>query len=141
MHSKDHLQSVIEKIYAARDGGDIDTMMGLLSDDCSFRMVGNETLKELASEVNVSGGLRQAMTNLVTHWDFSRMGTVGIHVDLDDQIVFGHRRGHIRHIPSGIEFYTEFVDKFEFRDGKPFKCVEFCDTLQLAEVSQIVKFA
>jgi ketosteroid isomerase-like protein len=140
MTAKDDMKKRVEDIYAVRDRGDIEGTLALIGEDCTFRMAGNTRLAPFSTE---SGGhaFRQVIEQLITVWDLSKIRTAGIYVDEDEHVVFAHREGEVRHIPSGVSFQTEFVDKIHFRDGKPVKIVEFVDTLQVAETSQIVQVA
>lgn len=140
MTEKHDMKKLVEEIYAVRDRGDIEGTLALIGDDCTFRMVGNTRLKPLTTE---AGGhaFRQAITQLITMWDLSNVKTAGIYVDEDEHMVFAHREGEVRHIPSGVSFQTEFVDKIHFRDGKPVKIVEFVDTLQVAETTKMIQIA
>ncbi|TAX71750.1 ketosteroid isomerase [Rhizobium leguminosarum] len=139
MTAKHDMKKFVEEIYAVRDRGDVEATLALIGEGCTFRMVGNTRLAPFSTE---SGGhdFRQAITQLITVWDLSKIRT-GIYVDEDEQMVFAHREGEVRHIPSGVSFHTEFVDKIHFRDGKPIKIVEFVDTLQVAETSQMIQVA
>ncbi|MGO6814880.1 nuclear transport factor 2 family protein [Rhizobium leguminosarum] len=139
MTAKHDMKKFVEEIYAVRDRGDVEATLALIGEGCTFRMVGNPRLAPFSTE---SGGhdFRQAITQLITVWDLSKIRT-GIYVDEDEQMVFAHREGEVRHIPSGVSFHTEFVDKIHFRDGKPVKIVEFVDTLQVAETSQMIQVA
>ena len=140
MTVKDDMKKRVEEIYAMRDRGDIEGTLALIGEDCTFRMAGNTRLAPFSTE---SGGnaFRQVIEQLITVWDLSKIRTAGIYVDEDEHMVFAHREGEVRHIPSDVSFQTEFVDKIHFRDGKPVKIVEFVDTLQVAEISQIVQVA
>ena len=140
MTAKHDMKKFVEEIYAVRDRGDVEATLALIGENCTFRMVGNTPLAPFSTE---SGGhdFRQAITQLITVWDLSNIRTAGIYVDEDEHMVFAHREGEVRHIPSGVSFHTEFVDKIHFKDGKPVKIVEFLDTLQVAETSQIIQIA
>ncbi|MDV4157010.1 nuclear transport factor 2 family protein [Rhizobium brockwellii] len=139
MTAKHDMKKLVEEIYAVRDRGDIEATLALIGEGCTFRMIGNTRLAPFSTE---SGGhdFRQAITQLITVWDLSKIRT-GIYVDEDEQMVFAHREGEVRHIPSGVSFHTEFVDKIHFRDGKPIKIVEFVDTLQVAETTKMIQVA
>ncbi|MGR9245885.1 nuclear transport factor 2 family protein [Rhizobium leguminosarum] len=141
MTAKHDMKKLVEEIYAVRDRGDIEGTLALTGEDCTFRIVGNARLGPFSSEAAGPHAFRQAITQLITEWDLSAIRTVGIHVDEDEHVVFAHREGEVRYIPSGVSFHTEFVDKIHFKDGKPVKIVEFLDTLQVAETSQIIQIA
>lgn len=140
MTAKHDMKKLVEEIYAVRDRGDIEGTLALIGDDCTFRMVGNTRLVPFSTE---SSGqtFRRMIAQLITEWDLSGIKTAGIYVDEDENMVFAHREGEVKHIPSGVSFYTEFVDKIHFRDGKPVKIVEFVDTLQVAETTQMIQIA
>ncbi|ANM10335.1 ketosteroid isomerase [Rhizobium leguminosarum bv. trifolii] len=140
MTVKDDMKKRVEEIYAVRDRGDIEGTLALIGEDCTFRMAGNTRLAPFSTE---AGGhaFRQVIEQLITVWDLSKVKTAGIYVDEEEHMVFAHREGEVRHIPSGVSFYTEFVDKIHFKDGKPVKIVEFVDTLQVAETTRIIQFA
>jgi len=141
MTAKHDMKKLVAEMYAVRDRGDIEGTLALLGGDCTFRMVGNARLAPLSSETSGPLAFRQTITQLITDWDLSSIRTVGIYVDEDDHVVFAHRQGEVRHIPSGVSFHTELVDKIHFKDGKPVKIVEFVDTLQVAEASQMIQIA
>ncbi|MBX4858995.1 SnoaL-like domain-containing protein [Rhizobium sophorae] len=138
MTSKHDMKKLVEEIYTVRDRGDIEGTLALIGEDCTFRMVGNTRLAPFSTESS-GHAFRQAITQLITVWDLSNVRTAGIYVDEDEQMVFAHREGEVRHIPSGVSFHTEFVDQIHFRDGKPVKIVEFVDTLQVAETTKMIQ--
>ncbi|MBY5361086.1 SnoaL-like domain-containing protein [Rhizobium leguminosarum] len=139
MTAKHDMKKLVEEIYAVRDRGDVEATLALIGEDCTFRIVGNTRLAPISTESS-GHDFRQAIAQLITVWDLSKIRT-GIYVDEDEQMVFAHREGEVRHIPSGVSFHTEFVDKIHFRDGKPVKIVEFVDTLQVVETSQMIQVA
>ncbi|MBB4290632.1 ketosteroid isomerase-like protein [Rhizobium leguminosarum] len=139
MTAKHDMKKLVEDMYAVRDRGDIEGTLTLIGEGCTFRMVGNTRLAPFSTESS-GNAFRQAITQLITVWDLSKIRTA-IYVDEDEQMVFAHREGEVRHIPSGVSFQTEFVDKIHFQDGKPVKIVEFVDTLQVAETAQIIQIA
>jgi ketosteroid isomerase-like protein len=141
MTAKYEMRKLVEEAYAVRDRGDVEGFLAVVGEDCTFRIVGNARMEPFSLETGGPGAFRQAMTQLITDWDLSRIRTLGIHVDEDDHVVFAHREGEVKHVPSGVSFYTEFVDKIHFRDGRPVKIVEFLDTLQMAEAGQIIQIA
>ncbi|ANP85288.1 nuclear transport factor 2 family protein [Rhizobium leguminosarum] len=140
MTAKHDMKKLVEEIYAVRDRGNVEATLALIGENCTFRMVGNTRLAPFSTEVS-GDSFRQAITQLITVWDLSNIRTAGIYVDEDEQMVFAHREGEVRHIPSGVSFHTEFVDKIRFRDGKPVKIVEFVDTLQVAETTKMIQVA
>ncbi|MBX5063230.1 nuclear transport factor 2 family protein [Rhizobium lentis] len=140
MTEKNDMKKLVEEIYAVRDRGDIESTLALIGDDCTFRMVGNTRMSPFSTEAS-GAAFRQAIMQLITVWDLSKVKTAGIYVDEDEHMVFAHREGEVRHIPSGVSFHTEFVDKIHFRDGRPFKIVEFVDTLQVAETTKMIQIA
>ena len=140
MTAKHDMKKLVEEIYAVRDRGDIEGTLALIGEGCTFRMAGNTRLAPFSTEAS-GHAFRQALTQLITVWDLSNIKTSGIYVDEDEHMVFAHREGEVRHIPSGVSFHTEFVDKIHFRDGKPVKIVEFVDTLQVAETTQMIQVA
>jgi len=138
MTAKHDMKKLVEEIYAVRDRGDVEGTLALIGEDCTFRMVGNTRLEPFSTESS-GPAFRQTIAQLITEWDLSNIRTAGIYVDEDEHVVFAHREGEVRHIPSGASFHTEFVDKYHFRDGKPVKIVEFVDTLQVAETSRLIQ--
>ncbi|MBY5644145.1 nuclear transport factor 2 family protein [Rhizobium leguminosarum] len=140
MTAKHDMKKLVEEIYAVRDRGDVEATLALIGENCTFRMVGNTRLAPFSTESS-GDDFRQAITQLITVWDLSNIRTAGIYVDEDEHMVFAHLEGEVRHIPSGVSFPTEFVDKIHFRDGKPVKIVEFVDTLQVAETTRMIQVA
>ncbi|MBB2674844.1 ketosteroid isomerase [Rhizobium sophoriradicis] len=140
MTSTHEMKKRVEEIYAVRGRGDIEGTLALLGENCTFRIVGNTRMAPFSTE---TGGpaFRQAITQLINDWDLSGMRTAGIYADEDHEVVVAHREGEVRHIPSGVRFRTEFIDKIHFSGGKPVKIVEFLDTLQVAETSQMIRVA
>ncbi|MBY5411994.1 ketosteroid isomerase [Rhizobium leguminosarum] len=139
MTAKHDMKKLVEEIYAVRDRGDVEATLALIGESCTFRIVGNTRLAPFSTESS-GHAFRQAITQLITVWDLSTIRTA-VYVDEDEQMVFAHREGEVRHIPSGVSFHTEFIDKIHFRDGKPVKIVEFVDTLQVVETSQMIQVA
>ncbi|PDT14615.1 ketosteroid isomerase [Rhizobium sp. J15] len=140
MTAKHDMKKLVEEIYAVRDRGDVEGTLALIGDDCTFRMAGSTRLAPFSTELG-GEAFREVITQLITVWDLSKIKTAGIYVDEDEHVVFAHREGEVRHIPSGASFHTEFVDQIHFSGGKPVKIVEFVDTLQVAETTQIIQLA
>ncbi|TBC57259.1 nuclear transport factor 2 family protein [Rhizobium ruizarguesonis] len=139
MTAKHDMKKLVEEMYAVRDRGDVEATLALIGEGCTFRMVGNTRLAPFSTESS-GHAFRQAITQLITVWDLSNIRTA-IYVDEDEHMVFAHREGEVRHIPSGVSFHTEFIDKIHIRDGKLFKIVEFVDTLQVAETAKMIQVA
>lgn len=141
MTAKLDMKNLVEEIYAVRGRGDIEGTLALIGDDCTFRMAGSARLAPFSSESGGPHAFRQTIAQLITDWDLSKVNTSGIYVDEDHDVVFAHREGEVRYIPTGATFYTEFVDKIHFSNGKPVKIVEFVDTLQVAETTRMIQLA
>ncbi|QND39139.1 SnoaL-like domain-containing protein [Rhizobium leguminosarum bv. viciae] len=139
MTAKHDMKKLVEEMYAVRDRGDVEATPALIGEGCTFRMVGNTRLAPFSTESS-GHAFRQAITQLITAWDLSNIRTA-IYVDEDEHMVFAHREGEVRHIPSGVSFHTEFIDKIHIRDGKLVKIVEFVDTLQVAETAKMIQVA
>ncbi|TAW16016.1 nuclear transport factor 2 family protein [Rhizobium ruizarguesonis] len=139
MTAKHDMKKLVEEMYAVRDRGDVEATLALIGEGCTFRMVGNTRLAPFSTESS-GHAFRQAITQLITVWDLSNIRTT-IYVDEDEHMVFAHREGEVRHIPSGVSFHTEFIDKIHIRDGKLVKIVEFVDTLQVAETAKMIQVA
>lgn len=139
MTAKHDMKKLVEEMYAVRDRGDVEATTALIGEGCTFRMVGNTRLAPFSTESS-GHAFRQAITQLITVWDLSNIRTA-IYVDEDEHMVFAHREGEVRHIPSGVSFHTEFIDKIHIRDGKLVKIVEFVDTLQVAETAKMIQVA
>ncbi|MGO8654478.1 nuclear transport factor 2 family protein [Rhizobium ruizarguesonis] len=139
MTAKHDMKKLVEEMYAVRDRGDVEATLALIGEGCTFRMVGNTRLAPFSTESS-GHAFRQAITQLITVWDLSNIRTA-IYVDEDEHMVFAHREGEVRHIPSGVSFHTEFIDKIHIRDGKLVKIVEFVDTLKVAETAKMIQVA
>ncbi|TAV05437.1 nuclear transport factor 2 family protein [Rhizobium ruizarguesonis] len=139
MTAKHDMKKLVEEMYAVRDRGDVEATLALIGEGCTFRMVGNTRLAPFSTESS-GHAFRQAITQLITVWDLSNI-RIAIYVDEDEHMVFAHREGEVRHIPSGVSFHTEFIDKIHIRDGKLVKIVEFVDTLQVAETAKMIQVA
>ncbi|MGO6842519.1 ketosteroid isomerase [Rhizobium ruizarguesonis] len=139
MTAKHDMKKLVEEMYAVRDRGDVEATLALIGEGCTFRMVGNTRMAPFSTESS-GHAFRQAITQLITVWDLSNIRTA-IYVDEDEHMVFAHREGEVRHIPSGVSFHTEFIDKIHIRDGKLVKIVEFVDTLQVAETAKMIQVA
>lgn len=126
MTDRKTMEAVIDRCYAARQKGDIETMMAAFDKDGAFGLAGS---KEMVAAVGTAQGheaIRESMTGLVAAFDFIDRNIICMVIDGERAAV--HSRVRIRYVPSDRTFTTDLLDLFHFKDGKIVELTEFADT-------------
>lgn len=136
MSDKTAIREFVEKFWELRNVPDTDGMFAMMSPEFHFYICGTDQLSPLTQHASDPEQVRTAITALVRDWDLSGVKALSIHVD--GETAFVHRRGEIRHIPSGQVINTEFLDKITVRDGSLVEYIEFVDTFLIARTCGLV---
>ena len=126
MTDRETIEAVIDRCYAARQKGDIETIMAAFDPDGVFELAGS---KEMVAAVGAARGhqdIRATMTGLVAMFDFIDRDIICMMIDGERAAV--HSRVKIRYVPRDMTVTTDLLDTFHFKDGKIVKFVEFADT-------------
>ena len=132
MTDRKTIEAVIDRCYAARQEGDIETLMAAFDPDAVFELAGS---KEMVAAVGAAKGhqaVRTTMTGLIEVFDFIDRDIIGIVIDGERAAV--HSRVKIKYVPLDKTFTTDLLDLFHFKDGKIVELVEFADTALLKDL-------
>jgi ketosteroid isomerase-like protein len=136
MTDRKTIEAVIDRCYAARQEGDLETLMAAFDPDAVFELAGS---KELVAAVGAAQGhqnIRTTMTGLMEAFDFIDRDIISIVIDGERAAV--HSRVTIKYVPADRTFTTDLIDSFHFKDGKIVELVEFADTALIKDLMSAV---
>jgi ketosteroid isomerase-like protein len=130
MSNEIHKQAVLD-MHTAISRGDIDGMFSPMTEDVTFRVTGDHQVGQ-----RVFQGKEDIVNNLLLTV-FARLNG-GVEIDIisiaaEDEKVFLHFTGKAQTL-GGEPYNSEFVQIFDFRDGKISGIIEFLDTALLAKI-------
>ncbi|WP_025032184.1 nuclear transport factor 2 family protein [Bradyrhizobium sp. DOA9] len=132
MAQREEMLALIRTAYAARDGGDVESVVTAFHPEGHFTLMGDKGALELTGRMEGHPTLRGAFTQFTAAFGFENREILTELVDGDRAAV--HSRVLVRHNPSGTTFSTEILDLFRFQDGKIAELTEFADTAQIKAV-------
>jgi ketosteroid isomerase-like protein len=132
MTDRKTIVAVIERCYAARQKGDIETLMAAFDADAVFELAGSKELVPAAVAARGHQNIRTAMTELIAVFDFIDRDIISIVIDGERAAV--HSRVKIKFVPRDRTFTTDLLDSFHFRDGKIVELLEFADTALIRDL-------
>jgi ketosteroid isomerase-like protein len=124
-------KNAVLRMHEAIGRGDIDGMFAPMTDDVTFRVIGDHALGQRTYQG------KEDITNNLLMTIFARLDG-GVEVTIisiaaEDEKVFLHFTGKAQTV-DGDPYNNEYVQLFSFRDGKISAVVEFMDTALLAKV-------
>jgi ketosteroid isomerase-like protein len=132
MTDRKTIEAAIDRCYAARQKGDIETVMAAFDPEGVFELAGS---KEMVAAVGVARGhqdIRSTMTGLIAAFDFIDRDIISMVIDGERAAV--HSRVKIRYVPRNETITTDLLDTFHFKDGKIVEFVEFADTALIKDL-------
>jgi ketosteroid isomerase-like protein len=132
MTDRKTIEAVIDRCYAARQKGDIETLMSAFDPDAVFELAGSKELVAAAEAARGHQNIRTTMTGLIAVFDFIDRDIISIVIDGERAAV--HSRVKIRFVPRDRTFTTDLLDSFHFRDGKIVELLEFADTALIRDL-------
>jgi ketosteroid isomerase-like protein len=132
MTDRKTIEAVIDRCYAARQKGDIETLMAAFDADAAFELAGSKELVPATETARGHQNIREAMTGLVAVFDFIDRDIISMVVDGERAAV--HSRVKIRFVPRDRTFTTDLLDSFHFKNGKIIELLEFADTALIREL-------
>jgi ketosteroid isomerase-like protein len=126
MTDRKTIEAVIERCYAARQKGDIETVMAAFHTDGVFELAGSKEMVAVVGAARGNQEIRTTMTGLIAAFDFIERDIICMMIDGERAAV--HSRVKIRYVPGDRTFTTDLLDTFHFKDGKIVEFVEFADT-------------
>jgi ketosteroid isomerase-like protein len=124
-------KNAVLRMHEAIGRGDIDGMFAPMTDDVTFRVIGDHALGQRTYQG------KEDITNNLLMTIFARLDG-GVEVTIisiaaEDEKVFLHFTGKAQTV-DGDPYNNEYVQLFSFRDGNISGIVEFMDTALLAKV-------
>jgi ketosteroid isomerase-like protein len=132
MTDRGTIEAVIERCYAARQKGDIETLMAAFASDAVFELAGSKELLTVAGVTKGHKNIRTAMTDFIAAFEFTHRDIISIITDGERAAV--HSRLTVKFIPGNRTFTSDLVDLFRFKDGKIVELLEFPDTALIKDV-------
>jgi ketosteroid isomerase-like protein len=126
MTDRKTIEAVIDRCYAARQKGDIETLMTAFDKDAAFGLAGSKEMVAAAGTARGHGAIRENMTGLIAAFDFIDRNIVCMVIEGERAAV--HSRVKIKYVRSDRTFTTDLLDLFHFKDGKIVELTEFADT-------------
>jgi ketosteroid isomerase-like protein len=124
------IREFVENLLELRNRADTDAIFALMDPSFHFRICGTDRLDPFTRAASDPNQVQATITALVGDWDLSGLENLSIHVGGDTAFV--HRKGDVRHIPSGKVINTELMDKITVRDGRLVEYLQFVDTFLVA---------
>jgi ketosteroid isomerase-like protein len=132
MTDRKTIEDVIDRCYAARQQGDIETLMAAFDKDGAFGLAGSKKMVAAVGTARGDQAIRANMTGLIAAFDFIHRDIICIVID--DERAAVHSRVKIKYVPRDATFTTDLLDLFQFKDGKIAELVEFADTALLKDL-------
>ena len=124
MTDRGTIEGVIDRCYAARQKGDIETLMATFDPDAVFELAGSKELLDVAGVMRGHQNIRTAMTGFIATFEFTRREIISIVTDGERATV--HSRLTVRFVPRNTTFTSELVDLFRFRGRKNRRVAGVC---------------
>jgi ketosteroid isomerase-like protein len=126
------IRTLVVGAYAARDRGDVESLVTAFHSDAVFELVGAETSSHVAGMVEGHSNVREGFSWLIEAFKFDNRKIISLIVDGDRAAV--HSRVEITFTPASKTFTTDLLDLFRFADGKIIELLEFTDTALIKDV-------
>lgn len=117
------MQELLDALYAARIGGELERLAGLFADAAHFRISGASGGKPIAISVGDADGIRGWLAVLLKSFTLSGYEVLTRVIDGEQAAV--HWRAVVHSRITGASIATEFVDMVVVRDGKISAYTEF----------------
>lgn len=122
-NERDRVERVLDTLYAARVGGDLERLSGLFAERAQFRISGSSDGKPIAISVDDRAQIRGWLAVLLK--SFSLSGYKILAQVIDGNCAAVHWRAEIHSRITGVGVTTELVDVIEIRDTRIISYVEF----------------
>lgn len=117
------VQALLDALYAARAGGELERLTGLFAADAHFRICGSGDGKPIALAADGSNQIRTWLGVLLKSFSISRHEMLATVIEGSRAAV--HWRATIHSRITGTAVATELMDHLEVREGKIGSYVEF----------------
>ena len=129
--TRSEIEACVRSIYAARQAGDCDGVMGHLCEGCAYEMMGDDGASPVPGR-HEGPMVRSAMEALVAAFPVLDLRLEGLIVDGNRAAVEVVAR--LRFGPTGETFDTRWASMFTFRDGRVVEVREYIDTARAAQL-------
>jgi ketosteroid isomerase-like protein len=131
--TKEEIEKLIRKLYAARVVGNVDAMVGIMAPDVNFALAGDPMASPVVGRLRGADKLRSQLTKLVGAFKFNAYDIVNVVVDGPKAAV--HAKANITSTATGQTVDMELADFLEFKDGNVHSFLQFCDTALAAKLA------
>jgi ketosteroid isomerase-like protein len=132
MSDRQAVEDLLEELYAARVGGDLEVIGKLFAEDASFEIAGSNETSPMATLIKGSGRIMRLMQGMISAFELSDFTVVEMLIDGDQAAV--RWRATIYHTKSRQVFTTELADFITIANGKVVSFIEFFDTALAAKI-------
>ena len=123
MTGRKEFEHVLHALYAARVGGQLDTLCGLFAADAYFRIVGASDGKPIAIDARGTVAIRAWLAIMVKTFRLSNHQIFSMLIDGQHSAV--HWRADIHSRITGASVRTELVDLIQIREDRIIAYREF----------------
>ncbi len=127
------MTAVVERIYRARENGDVEAVLAELTDDATFSVMGQIAGQPLSPVIRGRAALEGFFKGLFMRWVWDGMDSRNMIIGSDSVVM--EYSGHMIHTVSNQRFQTAFCDVMIFRDGKVSAIREYCDTFTIVRIA------
>jgi ketosteroid isomerase-like protein len=113
---RDAVERILEELYAARLGGQLDPLCGLFAADARFRISGSSSGKPIAIAADGIGEIRPWLAMLLKSFKLSHYDVLSKVIDGGAAAVYWRADIHSR--ITGAVIATELIDLLEIRGGR-----------------------
>jgi ketosteroid isomerase-like protein len=125
--------AVVERIYRARENGDVEAVLAELTEDATFSVMGQIAGQPLSPMIRGRAALEGYFKGLFMRWVWDGMDSRNMIMGSDSVAI--EYTGHIIHTVSNQRFETAFCDVMVMRDGKVSAIREYCDTFTIVRIA------
>ena len=135
MTERSEIKDLIEKAYAARVEGDLDTLMTYFHPDCRFQLMGAAEREAICRPLEGCVAVRGQMSEFIGAFTFANFETLDVVVE-GDRAAY-HWRADITFVPTGRTETFQTLDLLSFEGGKVRSLAQFTDTAGVARITAV----
>ncbi len=124
---------VAERMFAARERGDIAALMSDVTDDVSYEVCGQIAGQPITPPVRGKSALTSYFEGLFERWVWDGISVRNVIASHDHAVV--ETAGQMLHSVSNQRFHMTHCTVLTFRNGKVASIREYCDTFTVVRIA------
>jgi ketosteroid isomerase-like protein len=132
MNDRQALENLLEELYAARVGGDLEVLRKLFAADASFEVAGSSEASPMPTLIKGKAGIMALMQGMIGAFELSDFTILEMLIDGERAAVRWQATMH--HTRSGQVFASELADFITTANGEVTSFVEFLDTALASKI-------